>query len=192
MNANKINERISKKSVNTVSAGVAREINGAKKALKTDRKSLRETLKYLSNAETPEAENVRNYIGLKKNASKKERENVAKLVLANSPYICNLTILVRGKELSAPAQFCGATPCRKNGKPYTDYLDAILDAVKVHNQVTAVRSEIARRMLVTRRALIARGDYLERVQNVLNNAILAPAKIKQVNFGDVYKHVKSL
>lgn len=184
MKKNEINVRVNTKEVNAASKGIVKANNAAKKEIKQDRKTLRATVAYLATAETETAAMFRAFLNLKKNANKSERNNVCAWIQARYLYVTNKYVVTSSGDEVEVENF-GTIPCNKNGRIYNDMIDAITEIKNVYEKSIAQRTEIARQMWNTRNLLIAKREYHDRIQNVLNCINRAPAKIhKQIRLTD--------
>lgn len=184
MKSNNNEIKVNKTSVNAASKGIVKANNAAKKAMKEDRKTLRATVAYIATTESEECANFRAFLNLPKNANKATRNNVCMWIQARYLYVTTKYVVTSNEDEVNVENF-GALPCTKNGKIYTDMLDAITAVKSAYEKTIATRKEIARQMWRTRKNLIGKGTYLERVQNVINLKNNAPAKLqKQVALSD--------
>lgn len=176
MKANEL--KLNKKELNAASKGIAKANNAAKKAMKQDRKTLRATVAYIATTDTDECANFRAFLNLKKNANKQERNNVCSWVQKRYLYVTTKYVVTTHAD-AVEVENYGVMPCSKNGKIYTDMLDAITAVKTAYEKTITARREVARQMWVTRKNLIGKNDYLPRVQNVLNLRLNAPAKLQR-------------
>lgn len=184
MKTNNTEIKVNKKYVNAASKGIVKANNAAKKAMKEDRKTLRATVAYIATTESEECANFRAFLNLPKNANKATRNNICEWIQKRYLYVTTKYVVTSNGDAVEVENF-GTIPCTKNGKTYTDMLDAITAVKSAYEKTIVQRNEIARQMWMTRKNLIGKGAYLERVQNILNCVNSAPAKIqKQVVLND--------
>lgn len=176
--------KVNKKSVSNASKGIAKANNAAKKAMKDHRKTLRSTVAYIAATETVECANFRAFLNLPKNANKATRNNACAWIQARYLYVTNKYVVTSDGDAVEVENF-GVLPCTKNGKIYSDMLDAITAVKSAYEKTIATRNEVASQMWTTRKNLIGKGEYLARVQNIINLRNNAPAKIqKQIVLDD--------
>lgn len=152
----------------------------------TQHKTTAAIVALIATSDSEAAANYREFLGLAKGANKAARKAVCKWIESRYLYVTRNVYVSTDTESDAVCvEYGNVTPCNRNGKPDSDMLQSLSELRKAYEVTITTRKEIARQMLVTRAALIKRGDYLERIDNVLSYLNRAPRKLhNQVVLGD--------
>lgn len=149
---------VTKKELNSASKGIKSGNTSATKAIKNERKSLRGAIAYLSVSESEEAASFREFLSLKKNAGKKERDLVANYVInhyiyaARTVYVATVgdACYVSGEKLIAT---------NSKGKEVNDYLDVIRDIKTKVEVIEKQRRATAEKIWQLRHICICKDTY---------------------------------
>lgn len=174
----KANEiKVSVKSVNAAKSVVTKAVNSDKKALNDERKTTAALVSFISTSDSEAAANFRAFLNLPKNANKATRKQVCAWIEARYIFVTRKVYVTAGEETdSVNVEVGGVSACNKNGKPYTDMLQAITEIRKVYEGTIAARNEIARQMRDTRAKMLNMSDYHAHIDNILSYKNRAPQK----------------
>lgn len=169
---------VTKKELNAASKGIKSENTTAAKAIKNERKTLRGALAYLAISESEEAASFREFLSLKKNAGKKERDLAANYVVNHYIYAARVlyvstdedTCYVTGEKFIAT---------NSKGKEVSDYLDVIRDIKTKVEIIEKQRRATAEKIWQLRHICICKDTYNKDnkvIETLLKECHKAPEK----------------
>lgn len=149
---------VTKKELNNAAKGIKSENTTATKAIKSERKTLRGAIAYLSVSESEEAAAFREFLSLKKNAGKKERDLAANYVMKHYIYAARvLYVATVGDSCYISGEKLVAT--NSKGKEVGDYLDVIRDIKTKVEVIEKQRRATAEKIWQLRNICISKDTY---------------------------------
>lgn len=169
---------VTKKELNAASKGIKSENTTAARAIKNERKSLRGAIAYLAISESEEASSFREFLSLKKNAGKKDRDMAADYVMSHYIYAARVLYVatdedacyISGEKLIAT---------NSKGKEVNDYLDVIRDIKTKVEVIEKQRRATAEKIWELRHICICKDTYNKDnkvIETLLKECQKAPRK----------------
>lgn len=169
---------VTKKELNQATKGIKSGNTSATKAIKNERKSLRGAISYLSISESEEAATFREFLSLKKNAGKKERDLAADYVIKHYIYAARVLYVATDEDACyISGEKLVAT--NSKGKEVSDYLDVIRDIKTKVEIIEKQRRATAEKIWQLRNLCICKDTYNKDnkvIETLLKECQKAPEK----------------
>lgn len=169
---------VTKKELNAASKGIKSENTTAAKAIKNERKTLRGAIAYLTISESEEASSFREFLSLKKNAGKKERDLAADYVIKHYIYAARVLYVATDEDACyvSGEKFIATN---SKGKEVCDYLDVIRDIKTKVEVIEKQRRATAKKIWELRNLCICKDTYNKdnkAIETLLKECRKAPEK----------------